>query len=193
MRRGLGIEQRRTNSLVALFGAGFSALACSSTLEPTLALEGGAAGEGGYDLPLCTSAESDGRRYDLCPTLLAFDAAAHDCSLRGATLAAIGSETENSFVATSAYSVVDTNLWIGGRRGEDDAWRWLDESVFWRGSDGGELEPGAFAIWQPGEPNDGSTVSTDPERCLALTLDGNDWNDRVCAVSLPYVCERGSD
>jgi hypothetical protein len=192
MRGGSGNDQRRTNSLIALFGGGLAALACSSRLEPTLLLEGGSAGEAST-LPRCTSAESEGRSYDLCPTPLAFDAAAHDCMLRGATLAAIGSEPENTFVASSAYPVVDTNLWIGGRRGEDDAWRWLDESVFWRGSSGGELEPGAFANWQPGEPNDGSTVSTDPERCLALTLDGNDWNDRVCSVSLPYVCERGDE
>jgi hypothetical protein len=178
---------------MVLFGVVISALACSSTLEPTLMLEGGAAGQGSYELSACTSAESEGRSYDLCPTPLAFDAAAHDCTLRGATLAAIGSEPENTFVATSAYLVVDTNLWIGGRRGEDDAWRWLDESVFWRGSNGGELEPGAFASWQTGEPNDGSTVSTDPERCLALTLDGNDWNDRVCSVLLPYVCERADE
>jgi hypothetical protein len=32
-------------------------------------------------------------------------------------------------------------------------------------------------------------VSTEQERCLALTLGGNDWNDRVCALALGYVCE----
>jgi len=33
-------------------------------------------------------------------------------------------------------------------------------------------------------------VVDEPERCLALTPEGNDWNDRACSLSLPYACER---
>jgi hypothetical protein len=43
--------------------------------------------------------------------------------------------------------------------------------------------------WVPGEPNDSSTVTTDPERCLALTFQANAWNDRACSLFLPYICE----
>ena len=58
-----------------------------------------------------------------------------------------------------------------------------------RGGRDGSAEPGAFVLWQPGEPNNSSSTSTEPEACLALTVENADWNDRSCSLSLPYVCE----
>jgi hypothetical protein len=128
-------------------------------------------------------------QYVICPESLGFDAAVADCSRRGATLASVGSAEENAFIATSAYGIVSGNIWIGGVRDDEYVWRWPDGGVFWRGGREGVAESGAFVQWQPGEPNDSSTVSTDPERCLALTAEQSDWNDRACSLTLPYVCE----
>jgi hypothetical protein len=97
---------------------------------------------------------------------------------------------EDDFIATSSYGLISGNLWLGGTRDGEYVWRWPDSTIFWRGGRDGAAEGGVYVRWQPGEPNDSSTVTTDPERCLALTLGGNDWNDRACSLSLPYVCER---
>lgn len=48
--------------------------------------------------------------------------------------------------------------------------------------------PSSFG--NPVSPNNASNVTKDPERCLVLTLDGDDWNDRACLLRLPYACER---
>lgn len=159
---------------------------CTTTLEPSVLLETDAGGE---PLTPCSRFELAPSAYVICPEPLDFEASAADCARRGAMLAAPGSAEENDFIATSAGGVVSGNLWIGGQRDDDYVWRWPDGTVFWRGGREGMAEDGAFVLWQPGEPNDSSTVTTDPERCLALTLDGNDWNDRACSLGLPYVCE----
>ena len=127
--------------------------------------------------------------YVICPEPLDYDAAVADCAERGATLAAVGSTQENAYIALSANSLVNGNLWLGGTRDDDYVWRWPDGSVFWRGGPQGAPEGNAYVTWLPGEPNDSSTVTTDPERCLALTFAANSWNDRACSLHLPYICE----
>jgi hypothetical protein len=127
--------------------------------------------------------------YTICPEPLDQVAAAADCAARGFSLTAIESAAENDFIATTARELVSGNLWLGGTRDDAYVWTWPDGSVFWSGGRDGTAPEGAFVQWQPEEPNDSSTVTTDPERCLALTPDGNDWNDRACSLSLPYVCE----
>jgi hypothetical protein len=165
-------------------------VACTNTLEPSvLGASDGGAGDGGSPLATCSLFTRTDTEYVICPQQLSFEAAALDCARRDATLAAIGSADENEFVATSAHSIVNDNLWLGGTRGDDYVWHWPDGSVFWRGGPGGSVEDGAFATWVPGEPNDSSTVTTDPERCLALTFQTNAWNDRACSLYLPYICE----
>lgn len=166
------------------------ALACTTTLDPTVLV--GDTADGGEPLATCSLFTVDTSEYVICPEALAFEAAAEDCARREATLAAVGTAEENDFIATSASGIVSGNLWLGGMRDDAYVWSWPDDSVFWRGGRDGAVEPGAFVLWQPDEPNDSSTVTTDPERCLALTLGGNDWNDRACSIDLPYVCERAS-
>jgi hypothetical protein len=164
-------------------------LACTNTLDPSVLVEDGG-GEG--PLPTCSLFTTAENEYVICPERLAYERASRDCARRNATLAAIGSDEENEFVATSARSIVTDNLWLGGTRDDQYVWRWPDGSVFWRGGPGGSAEGDAFVPWIPGEPNVSSTVTTDPERCLALTFSANGWNDRACSLQLPYVCEHPS-
>lgn len=152
------------------------------TLDPIL----------GSGLPVdsCTLVESEAREYAFCPDPLPFADAAARCRGWGAELAGIGSDPENELVAVQLEGPVGTNVWLGGTRDDALVWSWQDGSVFWRGGRDGALEPGAYAKWASGEPNDSSTVVDEPERCLALTIGGHDWNDRACSLALPYACER---
>jgi hypothetical protein len=161
--------------------------ACTNTLDPSVLVEGE---DGGAEpLATCSLFTMGQNQYVICPEPLEYEEASRDCARRLATLAAIGSGDENEFVATSARSIVNETLWLGGTRDDGYVWRWPDNSVFWRGGPGGSAEGESFVTWVPGEPNDSSTVTTDPERCLALTYAANGWNDRACSLALPYVCE----
>lgn len=161
--------------------------ACTVTLDPVVSDDDSP--QGVPALAVCSVFRGEAREYELCPEPLAWPAAEHDCRLRGAELASVESAAENSAIAAAAESV-DTNVWLGGTRDEDLVWSWSTGLMFWRGDASGEATDEAYVRWAPDEPNDGSTVSNDSERCLALTLGDADWNDRVCAIELPYVCER---
>lgn len=163
---------------LALFGG------CTVTLDPIV---------GDADatpLATCSRVLDAASEYVICPEPLDFAAAAADCALRGLSLAAVGSAAEADLLGTFVDDLISGNLWLGGARDDAYVWRWPDGSIFWRGGRDGAAEGDAYVRWQPGEPNDSSTVTTDPERCLAMTLGGNDWNDRACSLQLPYVCER---
>jgi hypothetical protein len=166
-------------------------VACTTTLDPSFIVAGE---DGGVTdpLPTCSSFAQPPRAYVVCSEPLDFEAARLDCMRRGATLAAMDSAQENAFVATSAGNVANDDSWLGGTRDDAYVWRWPDGSVFWRGGPDGAPEGDSFVSWLPGEPNDSSTVTTDPERCLALKFNRSDWNDRACSLSLPYVCEQAS-
>jgi hypothetical protein len=152
---------------------------CYTTLDPTH-----------VGVPECSSISLDSIHYAVCAKPLDHASAALDCAQRGGYLAALESAEEDSAVAGEAFSILtSSNLWIGGSRSEDFVWSWPDGTVFWRGGRDGSPEPGAFVLWQPGEPNDTSSTTSEPEACLALTVENADWNDRSCSLSLPYVCE----
>ena len=174
----------------ALLGA---CLSCTNTLDPSVDGPADAGSEGGAgSLPTCSSFAQTPSSYVVCPEPLDYQAAAFDCMRRGATLAAIGSQPENDFVATNGGNVANDDLWLGGTRDDSYVWRWPDGTVFWRGETDGAAENGSFVSWFPGEPNDASTVTTDPERCLALRVNRTAWNDRACSLQLPYVCEQAT-
>lgn len=194
------------NAAFPAFLVGLGAAGCWVTLDPIIdgtatgsvageGSAGGAATDAGTASPLgtCTVTETASSEYFLCPDPKPFLEAAADCQAWGTELASIGSEVENEFVAIESYGPIGTNLWLGGSRDDDLVWSWRDGTVFWRGGRDGAVEPGAYAKWADGEPNDSSTVADEPERCLALTLGGNDWNDRVCSIGLAYACERRLD
>ena len=163
---------------------------CTSTLDPSIFV-GGEAGAGGAPelRATCSRFVNGASEYTICPEPLDRFSAADDCAARDLSLVAVESVEENDFIADTARELVSGNLWLGGTRDDDYVWTWPDGSVFWNGGRDGTAPDGVFVQWQSGEPNDSSTVTTDPERCLALTPDGNDWNDRSCSLSLPYVCE----
>jgi hypothetical protein len=163
--------------------------ACTATLDPTIVVgDGGGAGTTGSPLAPCAAMDFGDSEYLVCAEPLAFAAAAHDCALRTAALAAIASAEEHDFVVANLAGV-SGDKWLGGARDDEFVWSWPDGAVFWRGGSDGAAEGGAFVAWKPGEPNNASTTSPDPERCLALT-GGSEWNDRACELELPYVCER---
>lgn len=199
------------------FGAILCCLGCTTTLDPT-SLEpspsqeptdpepldpvdppppgcyegeglGGATFSTCVDLPPCETVGDDGGHL-LCPHALSHDAAAHECHLRGGYLAEVDSEAENTLIARAAEQTVGTNVWLGGRRSETFVWAWeRSQTVFWRGDRDGTPVDDIFVAWAPGEPNNTSTVSDEPEKCVALTLGGSDWNDRACSLELPFACE----
>jgi hypothetical protein len=165
-------------------------LACTTTLDPSILVgedDGGVTG--GEPLAACTLLTPGGSEYLFCTGRLTYSAAAADCALRSGTLCAAGSAEEDAFFSANSAALVVGDWWLGGSRDDAFVWRWPDGSVFWRGGPDGMPESGAFADWKPGEPNNASTTSPAPERCLALTPQG-DWNDRACELLLPYVCER---
>ena len=120
-------------------------------------------GEGSV-LPICTRFSLGPSDYSICPEPLDFAAAAADCIRRGATLAVIGSEAEDEFVAASAAGVVDDDSWLGGTRDDSYVWRWADNTIFWRGGPDG-APPGTMpSPMAPRRANDSSTVTNEPER-----------------------------
>ncbi|HEX9619021.1 MAG TPA: C-type lectin domain-containing protein [Polyangiaceae bacterium] len=167
--------------------------ACSVTLDPTVVVEDDAGTPEADVLESCPAFQDGPTEYLVCPRTLPHAAAAHDCALRRAELASVASEAENQAIAGYAAETVGTNVWLGGVRDDELVWRWANGDVFWEGGSDGASQQEAFVNWAPGEPNDSSTVVADPEKCLALTLGGSDWNDRACSVSLGYVCERVLD
>lgn len=141
------------------------------------------------ELPDCLAAGPE-QQHLICEHALSYEAAAHECELRGGHLAEVNSAEENELLAEAAGFSVGTNVWLGGIRNEAFVWSWERSGVvFWRGDRFGTPEPDVYVKWAPGEPNDSSTVSDEPEKCLALTLGGSDWNDRACSLELPFVCE----
>lgn len=179
--------ERRRWALVIF--AALQTCCCYTTLDPTR-LDGNGSGGSPDVLPTCSFVESGSHRYTVCPSPLSQAAASTDCERRQAGLVAIESLEENELVSNAAFPLVNTNLWLGGTRNDELIWSWPDGSVFWRGGSDGSAELGAFVRWQAGEPNNSSTVTTDPERCMVLTVADFDWNDRSCSLALPYVCEQ---
>jgi hypothetical protein len=95
-----------------------------------------------------------------------------------------------STLARAGNAGAQSNLWIGGRRDDEHVWSWPDAEIFWTGLVNGAAPPNVYTNWQPGEPNNHSTVSDEPEECAALTLFDSTWKDRACSLALSYFCER---
>jgi hypothetical protein len=183
---GLSIVGPHTSPHVS--AALLALVACSTRLDPTFE-PAGSAGSGGTSE--CQELETTESRYWVCSApLVSFEAARDDCRARGAELASVESQAENDFLAASTEGLsTHSNLWLGGSRDDQHVWTWPDGRVFWRGRADGTAPPEAYANWKAGEPNDSSTVSTEPERCAVLTLFDTRWNDRACSIGLSYFCE----
>jgi hypothetical protein len=138
----------------------------------------------------CVLVQASPSEYLVCTQPTTQGDAAADCASRGATLAAIGSADENAFLYAQALLFANSNLWLGGTRDDAQLWSWPDGSSFWAGRYDGMAVNGGYTNWKSGEPNNSSTVTTDPERCMVMTLTDGGWNDRACTLDLAYICER---
>jgi len=138
----------------------------------------------------CVLLQQPSKEYLICTEPRNGDQAAADCVDRGGTLVAIGSPDENAFLYAQALIYANSNLWLGGRRDDAMLWTWPDGSAFWSGRYDGTAVGGSYTNWKSGEPNNSSTVTTEPEQCMVMTLTDGGWNDRACSLELAYICER---
>jgi hypothetical protein len=168
-------------------------LGCSQELDPTLAAapKGGAGAEPDAG-SACRELSLSGRTFLACVGPPAtFTEAERECERLGGTLARIASEAENTALSLQASDVgAQSNLWLGGRRDDEHVWSWPNAEIFWTGLADGVAPPNVYTNWQPGEPNNHSTVLDEPEECTALTLFDATWKDRACSLQLSYFCER---
>lgn len=96
------------------------------------------------------------------------------CEALGAHLVASTSAGENTDFSALAGLL---DVWAGGNDiGQEALWVWLT----------GELM--GYTNWRIGEPNDSGTTGED---CMVIEGDnGGLWDDRPCAGSYGYICER---
>lgn len=123
----------------------------------------------------CVGEVLDGTVYWFCLTDRTWTDARDDCATRGATLATIGSEAEQSLLLPRIQFYEDRGWWIGfNDRGTEDTWVWVDGSLV------------AFTAWGSGEPNDGGLTPFRDEDCAEMHAR---WNDDQCTDPKPYLCE----
>ncbi len=123
---------------------------------------------------------SDGHPYLFCTTGQTWETAESTCRGHGYELATIDDATENSWVQTTAVSLVSTGYgwWIG--------YNDIDSEGTWVWSSG---ESPGYTQWDGGEPNDHN--GEDCASVLHWDVSTYAWNDLPCDIELPYVCEAG--
>jgi len=122
--------------------------------------------------------------------LASFADAERDCRRQGAELARISSAEQNEALVIHAAELnASTNLWTGGTRDDEHAWRWPDGTLFWTGLISGTAAPDVFINWRSSEPNDMSTLTDESERCMSVTVVDGTWFDRACSLQLSYFCQ----
>jgi hypothetical protein len=121
--------------------------------------------------------------YFVCSMDRTWPIARDKCNdLVGGSLVRIDSMAENTFVAGSGPGPT----WIGASDlDEPDSWTWTDDlgnqTLFWKGGPGGELQPDMYANWVATEPNG-------PGSCGGLIPNGS-WSDDQCSSQHDFVCE----
>ena len=114
----------------------------------------------------------NGHCYYLVSTTATQSAAATTCQNAGAHLVTITTAGEQAAViALGTGTERWTDLYRNGGAVKDQTYNWLT----------GESRNG-FNAWSPGEPNGTG-------QCATLLGTGL-WNDKDCALSLAYICER---
>ncbi|XP_050932194.1 CD209 antigen-like protein E isoform X2 [Lates calcarifer] len=92
-----------------------------------------------------------------------------DCLQRRADLVIITTKDELDFV-----SKIYTRTWIGlSDMQQENKWKWVD---------GSDLIGGGF--WQSGEPN-----NSGDEDCVEISRSNGEWNDALCSIEIPWICE----
>lgn len=151
----------------------------------------GAAGASGQE-PAAPSPCGEGRSqgpnggcFALLSTALPWAEARERCQAVGEDwdLAVPRDAALNAFLAT----LISDEAWIGGTdQNEEEVWRWVDDgSIFWQGDEAGAAPEGAYANWNPTEPNGGGNSD-----CLRLVVRvGNEWADLECEMPRSALCE----
>lgn len=157
--------------------------------------------------PPCSapSVQTGSNCFTLHADLLDFTDAQASCAAAstGEHLAIVRTSTDNAAIGGMIGSAI---VFLGGSdAGTEGTWLWDDSTPFWLGGSNGAAVAGAFADFNPGEPNNGGTPSTHEEDCLAMRGDKVDaWDDRPCGpetgaggigqtpVTYAYVCERAA-
>jgi len=124
----------------------------------------------------CTTDEYGGHAYMFCTSGLAVAAARTSCLTYGYDLVAINDDPENTWVASTAYTLYLGKWWTGyADTVTEGTW-------FWSNGD-----TSTYTNWHSGEPND----SGHNEDCMQLgrwTTDYS-WNDETCTDTFRYICE----
>lgn len=160
--------------------------------------------DGGNTCPFgCTGQKFEHRVYMFCGTERSFASANRTCALLGMRLLWIESELENETITAAMQNlgVSPERAWIGASDTTlEGSWYWVDaermpHTAFWSGGPaegGGSKEPGSYANWGVGRPNDGQNPG--PEDCATLSIDrtaqaAGTWNDDACSDPWPFICE----
>jgi len=132
----------------------------------------------------CVGRAHNGRSYWFCPSTVGWVTASGLCQMSGMRLVHINDMAENDFVDTNTTAV---QVAIGASdSGTEGVWRWENNNEqFWMGINTGAAVGGLFTRWNTGEPNDSGAN----EDCGYLRSADGTWNDDVCSVTTPYVCE----
>lgn len=95
-------------------------------------------------------------------------------------LVAIDSAAENAYVR----GLTSANIWLGGTDSATEGqWRWQSGTQFWMGGSGGSAVGGAYANWQPGQPDD-----MNGQDYAWMRAEGT-WMDSERTMDRAYVCE----
>jgi cysteine-rich repeat protein len=110
-----------------------------------------------------------GHCYTRVDTTIDWMSAANDCLTRGGYLVSINTAEENAFVT----GLLTATSWIGLDDLHEANFYWQDDET-----------PMAYSNFEAGQPNGGVG-----QNCVAQTMVG-EWQDRDCANTMPYVCEK---
>lgn len=154
---------------------------------------GGRTGTGGTGSTDCSSRytyavrfSGNGHCYAFFSSGLDFDAAQEDCETRGAHLATVTSEAENSFV----WGLANVEQWIGASDGEEET---SPESGTMAWVTGEAWGWDNFASDQPNTDREDceSGYGTCYQHCVrqGSQESAGDWNDQPCWNELGYSCE----
>lgn len=163
---------------------------------------------GGVCAAQCAGFTVGGRGYMFCSSALARGAAQARCQAEAMRLVWLETPQESEAVLAGIEALAlappagntEVLTHIGGSDAEDEGeWFWVGNGVapggpqFWEGPSaqlGGEVVGDAYVAWANLEPNDEGG-----EDCAVVSVFGSairepgEWDDRSCALQLPFVCE----
>ena len=118
--------------------------------------------------------------YHVTPITYSWFDAIKACALRGADLVTVTSYEQNRWVA----ELID----------QRNSWSWIGLSEVGTSQLNGEIfqwingAPVAYTNWQSGQPNN----QNGQWRCGAMLPGSGQWEEFVCANTLPAICKRNT-